>query len=423
MRVAITDTAINKAKRDAARDRKRRELSDAGEKRADGLRLRVTPAGSASWVLGCRDREGRIRRFPLGSWPGVGLSEARDAARTLRERVRAAGADPIAERRRERAIGQDARAGIGTLASLLDLYERQECGALKSWPESRKRIAVVFKPLMSRPVATMTLGDLQLTADGYTSERTGRVSPKSAAFAVRTLRPVLKWAAHTGRGYVSEELARISTPGDVKPRKRILSRDELATLLPTLHASNRPYAAALHFMLLTITRRQEVAMARWRDVDMIARTWIIRETKNGQPHTVPLSRQAMELLQSRLPVSGQGEPNTPDRDALIFATSTGARLLNWDRETKAQQGASGTKDWTRHDLRRTGATMLGEMGEMPDIIEAALNHAVIHSALAATYNRSRYRPQVASALQRLADALEGIEAGAANVQPLRLVVG
>jgi integrase len=294
---------------------------------------------------------------------------------------------------------------------------------LKSWPESRKRIAVVFKPLISRPVATMTLGDLQLIADSYKSERTGRASPKSAAFAVRTLRPVLKWAAHTGRGYVSEELARISTPGDAKPRKRILSRDELATLLPALRASNRPYAAALHFMLLTITRRQEVATARWQDVDMSARTWIIPETKNGQPHTVPLSRQAMDLLWSRLPGDGQGEPQVADPDALIFATSKGARLLNWDRETKVLQGVSGTKDWTRHDLRRTGATMLGEMGEMPDIIEAALNHAVIHSALAATYNRSRYRPQVAAALQRLADALDGIEAGAANVQPLRLVVG
>ena len=56
--------------------------------------------------------------------------------------------------------------------------------------------------------------------------------------------------------------------------------------------------------------------------------------------------------------------------------------------------------------------MLGEMGEMPDIIEAALNHVSIHSALAATYNRSRYRPQVALALQRLGDALDGIEEAA-----------
>ena len=203
----------------------------------------------------------------------------------------------------------------------------------------------------------------------------------------------------------------------------MLSREELASLLPVLRSSNRPFAAAMHFMLLTLTRRAETALARWRDVDLTARTWIIPVTKNGESHTVPLSRQATDLLRARLPVDGQGKPKLPDPATLIFATSTGARLLNWDRETKALQGASGTKDWTRHDLRRTGATMLGEMGEMPDIIEAALNHAVIHSALAATYNRSRYRPQVASALQRLADALDGIEAGAANVQPLRLVVG
>ena len=418
MRMAITDTAINKAKRDSAKDGVRRELSDAGEKRADGLRLRVTPAGSTSWVLGCRDREARLRRFPLGSWPAVGLSEARDAARALREKVRAEGADPIAERRRERAIGQDAKAGIGTLASLLDLYERQECGGLKSWMESRKRIAVVFKPLMSRPVATMTLADLQLTADSYTSERTGKASPKSAAFAVRTLRPALKWAAHTGRGYVPEALTRLSATGEIKARRRVLAPEELAAMLPVLRLSGRPYAAAMMFMLLTITRRQEVALARWRDVDMTARTWAIVETKNGEPHTVPLSRQAIDLLRSRLPTDDEGKPKKPDPDALIFATSTGARLLNWDRETKALQEASGTTGWTRHDLRRTGATMLGDMGEMPDIIEAALNHAVIHSALAATYNRSRYRPQVAAALQRLADALEGIEAGAANVVPL-----
>jgi hypothetical protein len=62
--------------------------------------------------------------------------------------------------------------------------------------------------------------------------------------------------------------------------------------------------------------------------------------------------------------------------------------------------------------------MLGEMGEAPHIIEAALNHVNIRSPLAATYNRSRYRPQVAAALQRLADALDEIESGAANVVPM-----
>jgi hypothetical protein len=63
--------------------------------------------------------------------------------------------------------------------------------------------------------------------------------------------------------------------------------------------------------------------------------------------------------------------------------------------------------------------MLGEMVKLPDIIEAALNHVSIRSPLSAAYNRNRYRPRVKAALQRLADALDGIEAGAAKMVPLR----
>jgi integrase len=181
----------------------------------------------------------------------------------------------------------------------------------------------------------------------------------------------------------------------------------------------------LRFLLLTLARREEAGSARWRNIDLEAGTWTIPETKNGEPHVVPLSRQARDLV-TRI---GTGQP-----DELVFCTDKGARLGNWDRATKRVILASGlgVKDdmtgaivmkdntalWTRHDLRRTGATMLGEMGELPDIIEAALNHVSIRSPLAATYNRSRYRPQVAAALQRLADALDGIEVGAAKVVPL-----
>jgi len=197
----------------------------------------------------------------------------------------------------------------------------------------------------------------------------------------------------------------------------VLGRDDLAKLLPVLASSDRPYAAPLRFMLLTLARREEVCSAQWRHVDFDAATWTIPETKNGQTHVVPLSRQALALLRAQMPSGDKPQPT-----ALIFATDTGGALSNWDRETKLFIKASGTEGWTRHDLRRTGATMLGEMGELPDIIEAALNHVAIRSALAATYNRSRYRPQVAAALQRLADALDGIETGAGAVVPLRRVV-
>jgi len=423
MTVRLTETAIARNIREVAEAKARRDVSDAAE---PGLRLRLAPGsakspnGHATWVLACRDSFARMRRFPLGEYPTLSIAAARKAAAALRHRVRQEKADPIAEARRQRAIGADAAGGQGTLTWLLDLYGRAKTdkapanpgAALKSWPEGRKRLDLVFKSLLKQPLASITLADLQMIVDAYPAAQ-------SAAFAVRTMRPPLRWAAAPGRGYVSADLGNLRPPVAPGRRKRVLARDELAAVLPVLKASARPHAAAMRFMLLTLARREEAAAAKWSDVDFTAKTWTIRETKNGEPHVVPLSRQALDLLRARLPVGDDGAAKEPPKDALVFATGKGAAPGNWHRETKALHKFSGTGGWSRHDLRRTGATMLGDMGEIPDIIEAALNHVSIRSALAATYNRSRYRPKVAEALQRLADALEGIEAGGAEVVPLR----
>ncbi len=398
--VRLTETAIRKRAAEVAATGGRCDMTDP---ECPGLRLRLSAGGSRTWVLACRDREGRMRRFPIGSYQAMGLAAARTAARALHAKVKQDGADPIAQRKRERAIGAAAKDGAGTLAALISLYGEKHGAKGRSWPESRRRMEAVFKSYLTRPLASLTAADLQMTADRHGAQQ-------SAAAAVRYIRPVLKWGA--ARGYVGRDVAAVTPPATVQRRDRVLSREELAAVLPALAASDRPYAAALRFMLLTLTRREEAAGARWGAVDLDAGTWTIARTKNGQPHVVPLSRQAVELLRSL-------QPEKPQSTALIFATRSGAGLGNWDRETKALQAASGTDGWTRHDLRRTGATMLGDMGELPDIIEAALNHVSIRSALAATYNRSRYRPQVAAALQRLADALDGITAGAGEVVPMR----
>jgi integrase len=399
--VKLTDSGITKATKDAADAGLRKELVDAG---CAGLRLRIAPSGRRNWMLACRDRHGRMRRFMLGDYTDMGLAEARIEARSLRVKVREEGADPTLDRKRDRAIGAAARAGEGTLKAMLALYEDKHGKKLKSWSHSRKRVDLVFASLMDRPVAALTAADFQMAADSYKSSN-------SAAFAVRTIRPALKWCAAPGRNYVKAELALLSQPESVKPRRRVLSRDELSRILPALKSSDRPHARCIRLLLLTLTRLNEAASARWGDFDLEAKTWSISDTKNGQPHTVPLSRQAMALLEGMKPKDAVDE-------SLVFSTAAGTPLGNWDRETKAIHSMSKTSLWHRHDLRRTGATMLGEMGELPDIIEAALNHASIRSPLAATYNRSRYRPQVAAALQRLADALDGIEAGAANVVSL-----
>jgi integrase len=161
-------------------------------------------------------------------------------------------------------------------------------------------------------------------------------------------------------------------------------------------------------MLLTAVRREEAAGARWQDVDFDAATLTLPETKNGKTHVVPLSRQAVAML------TGIKPKNAKPAD-LVFQARGGGRLANWGKAGDSIQAKSKTAEWTRHDLRRTAATLMGEAGELPHVIEAALNHTAVHSQLAATYNQARYRPEVSAALQRLADQLDGIAAGGAMV--------
>lgn len=411
---SLTETAIRKAMREAETTRRRAEIADPDQA---GLRLRIGVSGKASWVLGCRDPNGDARRFLLGEFPAMGLRDAREAARKTREDVRQ-GADPIAQARARRRSAADAKAGINTLASLIDLYAERVGTELKSWAECDRRIRHVFAPFVDKALASLTAADLQMHADAYTAKQ-------SAAAAVRYLRPILKWAAAPGRGYLPMTVALITPPATVKKRDRVLSRAELAAVLPVLRAGASTYRSAMLFMLLTLARREEVSSARWRDVDMDAAEWRIPETKNGTAHRVPLSRQALAVLaqmeraaqEAKRDQAGAENPDAarPAPEDLIFPSEQGNTLANWDRATKRVWKETKTTGWQRHDLRRTAATLLGEMGVEPHIIEAALNHAALHSALASLYNRARYLPQVRQALDLLGDRLDGSASGGAEV--------
>jgi integrase len=374
-----------------------------------GLRLWIGTGGTATWQWRGRDGAGRVRTFGLGHFPQVGLSEARRLARQMGHRVRYEGADPVAAARARRTSAKTLPGN--TLAGLLDLYGRGERAA--SWAsQMRPQIERVFRQHLDTPLFRLTLGELQFIADNHPK-------PKSASFGVRCLLTVLRWAAAAGRSYVGREMLDLQAPAGRPTRDRVLSREELAKLLPVLRADISPYASAMRLILLTAVRRGEVEAARWRDIDFRAGTWTLRQhtgpdgrdvegTKNTTVHIVPLSRQAIALLHSIA-------PSDPDPAAHVFTTATGKPLNAWENATARFQAASGTNGWQRHDLRRSAATLMGEMGVLPDIVAAALNHIVIRSSLETIYNKSRYRPEVAAALQRLADALEGIERGAAEV--------
>ena len=99
------------------------------------------------------------------------------------------------------------------------------------------------------------------------------------------------------------------------------------------------------------------------------------------------------------------------------AIGSGARAGNWDRESKAITQAAGIREpFHRHDLRRSASTALGDLGELPHVIKAALNHVVTADPIDARYNRSRNLPERTAAVQRLADMLDALQDGARVVR-------
>ena len=351
----LQENVIGKAVKEARAAGKGIELRDDDQR---WLRLRVSKKGVTSWGLLCRGPDGRVRRFLIGSYPGLKLSEARHRARTLREQVRA-GHDPVAERRRAREAREmeaAKRSGSVCLEGLLQLYGTKGDGKdLKSWPPARKRPASLLKPIADVPLCDLTLAELQKVIDNHGST-------VSAGWAVRTVRPVLKWGAKPGRKLCSEELLKLSGPAKPKARQRVLDDggkdSELGKVWRTLvEKSGDPYADCMRLILLTLMRKDEAAGLQWSEVDLEAGVIKLPETrtKNGKAHTIPLSGQAVKLLADRRTLQGgNGE--------LVFPSPRGLKLASWSWSLKAVHAASGTKGWHQHDLRRTGSTLLGEMG-------------------------------------------------------------
>jgi integrase len=205
----------------------------------------------------------------------------------------------------------------------------------------------------------------------------------------------------------------------------------MAAILPKLDKAGS-YGRVFRWLFWTGCRLNEACGMRWRDVNLETGLWTMAHTKqdregtNRPRHVVPLPGPAIKLLRTLLPVDDPGQTIDPDADALVFTSTRGGALVNWDRATKALHEASKTGGWHRHDIRRSVASLMGDLGIAPHVIEVALGHALRSSSDGSTlgktatiYNRSRYQPEHAVALAKLADELALIEEGETKVVPFR----
>jgi integrase len=399
-----------------------RELVDGA---VPGLRLRVTPSGTRTWSLNIR-AAGKMRRFDVGS--SLGLVEARKKAEDLRRQIRE-GADPAAGRRALRARTRDAKQGMGTFGPVIEAYFSSGPGAgLRSRPEQLKRLRSVFTAHLGRPALDVDGVALQLTIDAH-------VAKTAAARAVAYLGPILRWGAKRSLIKAAFELEKPDADTDEEAiGQRVLTPDELRSVMPHM---NDAHGRCCKFMLLSAVRLREATEATWAEVDLETGAWTIspsrrkdtrsrtrRKQAPSQPHVVPLSRQALKLLDevreaelARRQLAGITSEISADDP--VFVGERGGRLQNWDRWLKIVAQQTKVSGWSAHTLRRTAATFAADLGTEPHVISVLLGHKNVGGQLTASYSKSRYRREHAEALQRLADQVDAIAYDGSNVTSLR----
>jgi integrase len=149
------------------------------------------------------------------------------------------------------------------------------------------------------------------------------------------------------------------------------------------------YGRCIRLLILLGARRQEVGGIAWSELDLEGpqRSWTLPKirSKNGRAHTLPLMPMAVSILKA--------VPRMASRDTL-FGTK-GKGFVSWSRGKQALDQRAGVANWKTHDLRRSAATRMADIGIAPHIIEQILNHQSGHKGgIAGIYNHSRYEREV-----------------------------
>jgi len=221
------------------------------------------------------------------------------------------------------------------------------------------------------------------------------------------------WVIREGIRLPEGNVASYTNKREEKSRDRVLSDGEIKTIWKACHDDD--YAAILRLLILTGQRASEIAELRWDEVHDEQIVLPAERTKNGRSHIIPLSEPAAAII-AKFPRGDRRYVFGRDDTGFQGWAKAKARidvLIAGDRKPLAH--------WTPHDLRRTVATRMAELGVQPHIIEAVLNHVSGHKAgVAGIYNRASYDKEKRAALSLWAEhVLVIVEGRAATVVPMK----
>ncbi|OAI20892.1 integrase [Methylomonas koyamae] len=214
-------------------------------------------------------------------------------------------------------------------------------------------------------------------------------------------------------------------------RDRVLSQDEIKLLNEQLPAAGlmQSTQCAIWIMLSTLCRVGELSKARWKHIDFDAKTFFIpvENSKNDKAHTVYLSDFALNQFRL-LHASRQSEiwlfPNTKDTNHVCEKSITKQidgrqNSTVYSNRSKANQAlVLPSGKWTPHDLRRTGATMMGNLRVHGDVIEKCLNHTQ-ENKLKRVYQHQELKTEQADAWRILGERLALLTIQSSNVTPIK----
>ncbi|MDL5036356.1 tyrosine-type recombinase/integrase [Comamonas resistens] len=387
-------------------DAKLRTLSEPGKYfDGAGLFLDLTAAGGRYWRLKYRIA-GKEKLLALGVYPAVSLKDAREMASQARQAIQS-GDDPAEQRKA--AKSKAVHESVNTFRAVaLEWMEHQSA----RWePLTRERIHVsletnVLKALGARPLASIKPLEVMNAVKAVEARGAG----EQAGRVLQRVKAIFRWAVIHGRLDSNPMLdlmpAEILKPREVQHRAA-LDAKELPAFLAQLDAyDGDPHTVhALRLLMLTATRPGEVRGARWDEVDMDAAMWTIpaERMKMRQEHRIPLSSQALELLQSMQALSGGRE--------LVFPSPFYPSKPLSENTFNSAMARMGYKNLaTAHGFRALFSTVANETGWRPDVIERQLAHKERNEVRAA-YHRSTYMAERTKLLQWWADYLEGCKSG------------
>lgn len=371
----LTDTEIRLAKP----QEKEYNLADG-----QGLYLRVKPNGSKLWLFNySRPYSKKRANIGLGQYPTISLAKAREARRTnlmlLSESI-----DPATHRAEERKLKSEAIEN--TLKKVADAwFQVKRSKVTNAYGEDiyRSLTLHVFPLLGAVPIheirAKRTIDVLRPIAAKGALETLKRVCQR--------LNEIMVFAVNTGL-VDTNPLSGISKAFESPSKKHMLTLkpDQLPELMMTIANASikRTTRCLIEWQLHTMTRPSEAAGTRWEEIDIEKKLWLIpaERMKKNRPHAIPLSPQALSLLEVMRPISQNREHVFPaDRNP---RTHTHQQTANMALK---RMGFGGLL--VAHGMRSLASTTLNEHGFDPDVIEAALAHTDKNGVRAA-YNRAEY---------------------------------